>query len=114
MTTCLKKNMRTVECPTCGWRGFIKTLEGFWRTTCPQECRNYDGNSITLIPILHIPYDPELFSQLNIERYELSMTGKLLFNHPELTHDDGFWATALALYVAENEPVKSQPMAKII
>jgi hypothetical protein len=114
MATCLKENMRTVECPKCGWKGFIDTLEGTWRTTCPQKCIQEDGREHILRPILHITYDPELFSQLNVERYELSKTGKLLFNHPEGTHDDGFWATALAVYAAENEPVKSHPIAKII
>jgi hypothetical protein len=64
--------------------------------------------------VLHVPYDPELFSQLNVERYELAKTGKILFNHPEGTKDDGFWATALAVYAAENESTKSQPVARTI
>jgi hypothetical protein len=114
MATCLKENMRTIECPKCRWRGYIDTLEGNWRTTCPQKCIHEDGRELILRPILHIPYDPELFSQLNKERYELGKTEKLLFNHPEGPHDDGFWATALAVYAAENEPVKSEPIARVI
>jgi phage FluMu gp28-like protein len=114
MATCLKENMRTADCNKCGWRGFIENLEDQRRTICPYKCLNEENANVILRPIFHIPYDPALFAQLNIERYELGKTGKLLFNHPEGTHDDGFWATALAVYAAEKEPVKSQPLAKTI
>ena len=30
---------------------------------------------------MHIPYDPDLFAELNFERYELRKTGKILFKH---------------------------------
>jgi hypothetical protein len=29
---------------------------------------------------------------------------KLLFNHPQGTHDDRFWVLALAVYAAEQAP----------
>ncbi|MHA1972504.1 MAG: hypothetical protein ACTSW1_05915, partial [Candidatus Hodarchaeales archaeon] len=68
-----------------------------------------------LRPLLHIPYHPDLFSELNVERYELSKTGKILFNHPEGTHDDRFWALALATYAVEMEPsAASLPIGRII
>jgi len=64
---------------------------------------------------LHIPFDIEIFHELNVERYELANTGKILFNHPEETHDDRFWATALAVYAAEQAtPPPSRPMARTI
>jgi len=61
-------------------------------------------------------FDQKLFSKLNVEGYELSKTGKLLFNHPDGTHDDRFWALALAVYAAEQAPPPppSIPMARTI
>jgi len=103
MATALKEAMREAECPICGWKGHIESVEGEWQTTCPRGCKTEEGNPATLRPRLHIPYDPELFHELNVERYELSKTGKLHFNHPEGTHDDRFWALALAIYAAEQE-----------
>ena len=42
-------------------------------------------------------------------------SGKLLFNHPQGTNDDRFWAVALAVYAAEQaEPPPSRPIARII
>jgi len=62
-----------------------------------------------------LPYDPELFAELNVERFELSKTGKILFNHPEGTHDDRFWALALSVYAAEMTPSPaSRPIGKTI
>jgi len=108
MATALKEQMRRAVCPACAWTGYVDTLEGEWRTTCPQGCRNEEGNPYTLRPLIHIPYDADLFHELNVERYELSKTGKLLFNHPEGTHDDRFWALALAVYAAEQAPATQQ------
>jgi len=57
----------------------------------------------------------KLYNELNAERYELGKTGKILFNHQEGTHDDRFWALALAVYAAEQaEPPPSRPIARII
>jgi phage FluMu gp28-like protein len=50
-----------------------------------------------------MPYDRELLDELNIEKYELTKTGHIRFSHPEGTHDDQFWALALAIYAAERE-----------
>ena len=111
MATCLKENMRTAECSTCGWRGFIDANTDQWHTTCPNNCNEPRTN---LRPLLHIPYDKNLYAELNVERYELGKTGKLHFNHPEGTHDDMFWATALAIYAADNTTSTGKPVAKII
>jgi phage FluMu gp28-like protein len=47
---------------------------------------------------LKIPYDSNPIAELNIERFELTKEGKIKYSHPENTHDDRFWATALACY----------------
>jgi len=59
-----------------------------------------------------IPYEPirkrqdiDLCAELNIEKYDLMKTGHLRFSHPEGSHDDVFWATALAVYGAVQAPM---------
>jgi ribosomal protein L37AE/L43A len=106
MATELKETMRRAVCPTCHWTGHVDTEEGEWRTTCPT-C------GATLRPLLHIPYDPPLLHELNAERYELGKTGRLLFNHAEGTHDDRFWALALAVHAADARGPTQKPLAKI-
>ena len=51
------------------------------------------------------PYQGEYVAELNVERFELRKDGSIAFNHPQGTHDDVFWATALALYAT----VEMQP-----
>lgn len=52
------------------------------------------------------PYRGEYVAELNVERFELRKDGSIAFNHPQGTHDDVFWATALALYATvEMKPV---------
>ena len=97
MATSLKEKMRNAVCPSCGWRGYVDGEEETWMTVCLEGCLNEEGNRVGLRPLLHIPFDPDLFYELNLERYELSKTGKLLFNHPQGTNDDRFWALALAV-----------------
>jgi phage FluMu gp28-like protein len=53
---------------------------------------------------LFIPYDSELIAELNLERYELTKEGKTKLSHPQGTHDDRFWALALATYAARTQP----------
>lgn len=53
---------------------------------------------------MNILYDSDLIAELNIERFELTKDGKIKFNHPENTHDDRFWALALATYATRTEP----------
>jgi hypothetical protein len=115
MATALKENMRSAVCPSCGWEGYIDTLEGQWRAACPRGCRSEEGNPFKLRPLLHLPYDPDLIRELNAERFELGKTGKINFNHPQGTHDDRFWAVALAVYASEQAPhPPSRPIARTI
>jgi len=111
MATALKETMRTAECPQCSWRGYIETVEGEWTTTCQKGCTSSEGNPQTLTPLLHIPYDPELLNELNTPTYQLAKTGKIQYSHPQGTHDDRFWATALAVY-SITEKKANKPIAK--
>ena len=51
-----------------------------------------------------LPYDREVINELNLERFEVSKAGKIRFSHPEGTHDDRFWAVALAVYASRQKP----------
>jgi len=44
------------------------------------------------------PYRSDLCSELNVEHYELRKDGAVSFSHPNGTHDDVWWSTALAVY----------------
>jgi len=44
------------------------------------------------------PYRGDICSEMNIERFELRRDGAISFSHPRGTHDDVFWAVALAVY----------------
>jgi len=57
-----------------------------------------------------MPFDRELLDELNIEQYELTKTGAIRFHHPQGTHDDQFWALALAIYAAERETQSKRPL----
>lgn len=50
------------------------------------------------------PYELDFLQELNIERFELSRSGQILFSHPAGTHDDRFWAFALAVYATKTTP----------
>jgi hypothetical protein len=42
-------------------------------------------------------------AQLNVEKFEITKEGRIKFSHPSGTHDDMFWAFALAVYAAKRE-----------
>lgn len=63
---------------------------------------------------VRIPYSPaktvndvDLTAELNIEKFELMKTGHIKLTHPEGSHDDVFWAVALAVYAAVKHPISS-------
>ena len=43
------------------------------------------------------PYPSDYVTELNRERFQLNKDGTFAFSHPTGTHDDTFWATALAV-----------------
>jgi len=59
---------------------------------------------IPYIPV-RSPQDVDLTAELNIEKYELLKTGHIRFSHPEGSHDDVFWATALSVYASVKAPL---------
>jgi phage FluMu gp28-like protein len=60
---------------------------------------------LRLSPTVQLSY----VAELNVERFELRKDGTIAFNHPQGTHDDTFWATALAIYCN----VKMTPEAEL-
>ena len=44
------------------------------------------------------PYQGDICNEFNVERFALRKDGGLAFSHPQGTHDDVFWAAALAVY----------------
>jgi phage FluMu gp28-like protein len=44
------------------------------------------------------PYRGDICSELNVERFELRRDGAVSLSHPNGTHDDCWWAIALAVY----------------
>jgi phage FluMu gp28-like protein len=55
--------------------------------------------------------DVDLTAELNVEKYELMKTGHLRFSHPDGSHDDVFWSTALAVYGAIQAPLPGKGVA---
>jgi len=48
-----------------------------------------------------LPFDQDVQAELNIEQWEQSKGSEVYtFSHPEGSHDDRFWAVALAVYAA--------------
>jgi hypothetical protein len=65
------------------------------------------GNQKLFYPLLNWekPYRGDICTELNVERYELRKDGAIGYFHPSATHDDVFWAIALACYsTVEMEP----------
>jgi hypothetical protein len=52
------------------------------------------------------PYPSDYVTELNRERFQLNKDGTFAFSHPTGTHDDTFWATALAVSAV----TRSQPL----
>ena len=63
---------------------------------------------------LRLPYDRGLLDELNVEQYQLTKTGRVTLTHASGTHDDRFWALALAAYAAEKTTPHHKPTAKTL
>ncbi len=64
------------------------------------------------LPTLEKPYRSGICGELNVEKYQLRKDGNIGYSHPNGTHDDVFWSTALAVY-ATVEMVPEQFVAMI-
>lgn len=58
------------------------------------------------------PYRSEFVTELNVERFELRKDGSIAFNHPQGTHDDVWWATALSLFATME--MTAEPYVEVI
>lgn len=58
------------------------------------------------------PYNGDICTELNVERYDLRRDGNIGFSHPQGTHDDVFWSIALAVYATAN--MEPEPYLAII
>jgi len=60
-----------------------------------------------------LPYDQDVQAELNVVQWEQAPGSEVYtFSHPEGSHDDRFWAIALACYACESSPPPSQlPLA---
>ncbi|OLE90873.1 MAG: hypothetical protein AUF79_08015 [Crenarchaeota archaeon 13_1_20CM_2_51_8] len=52
-------------------------------------------------------------NELNVERFELELTGRLKFSHPPGPHDYRLWAFAMAVYYARLGPLEYHPVAAV-
>jgi len=51
------------------------------------------------------PFEVNLTGELNVEQFELTKAGQMQFSHPDGTHDDIFWAVALAVFATRGPSV---------
>ena len=56
--------------------------------------------------VLKIPYDPELIAEINVEKFNLTKSGQIVFSHPENSHDDRLWTLALAVWASKKQSVR--------
>jgi hypothetical protein len=72
------------------------------------------ANQQFFYPLLHWerPYRGEICTELNIERYSLNKEGTIGYHHPQGTHDDVFWAIALAVNAAAE--IKPKPRLWVV
>ena len=60
-----------------------------------------------------LPYDQEVQAELNCETWEQKPGSEIYaFSHPKGSHDDRFWAIALAVYASEKEPKPGPVVAR--
>jgi len=79
-------------------KGTVPNVEGVILTApAKQEILGYLKLMMQEKRVL-FPYELDFLQELNVERFELSKSGQILFSHPSGTHDDRFWAFALAVY----------------
>lgn len=93
----------------------IRQVEGIKFTLPTKEKLATNLKQRMIDGIFKVPYVPvrsirdvDLMAELNVERFELRKTGGIAFSHPEGTHDDVFWAIALALHSARGGEAPSR------
>jgi len=80
-----------------------------------KERRNsktvFDFSENKILQLLTIPYSSIMNFVLTCRTLR-ALQAKQLFNHPQGTHDDQFWALALAAHAAKQEKPASRPMVR--
>lgn len=60
--------------------------------------RMQDGRLYFPLVTWEKPYRGDICNEYNVERFALRKDGGIAYSHPQGTHDDVFWASALAVY----------------
>jgi len=82
----------------------VPNIEGVILTTpSKQEILGYLKLMMQEKRVL-FPYELDFLQELNVERFELTKSGQMQFSHPDGTHDDRFWAFALAVFATRTTP----------
>lgn len=59
-----------------------------------------------------MPYDQDVHPELNVVQWEQTPGSEVYtFSHPEGSHDDRFWAVALAVYATTTV---TEPIARLV
>lgn len=73
------------------WEGKSVCLEGERQGLAPGDARRH----------FELPYDQDVQAELNVVQWEQARGSELYtFSHPEGSHDDKFWAIAMAATAA--------------
>jgi phage FluMu gp28-like protein len=92
-------------------KGGIRNVEGVTLTLPVKQEILGHLKQLMQNQLFTYPFDVDLTSELNVERFELTKTGQIMFSHPEGTHDDILWAVALAAFATRNVTPRSSPDA---
>lgn len=86
-------------------KGGIRNVEGVMLTLpVKQEILGY-LKQLMMNGLLTFPFDINLTGELNVENFELTKTGQVMFSHPDGTHDDILWSVSLAVFATRAPPV---------
>ena len=86
-------------------KGGIKNVEGIMLSLQKKQEILSHLKQLMENELLTYPFDVDLSGELNVEQFELTKTGQMQFSHPDGTHDDIFWAVALAVFATRAPPV---------
>jgi phage FluMu gp28-like protein len=82
----------------------LPNVEGINFTIRSKEDMAVSFKQAMLTGKIRLPYNRELATGLNVERFTLTPDGHYKFSHPKNAHDDIFWSVILA-YVASRGDV---------
>jgi phage FluMu gp28-like protein len=86
-------------------KGGIKNVEGVMLSLPSKQEILSHLKQLMENELFTYPFDVDLSGELNVEQFELTKIGQMQFSHPDGTHDDIFWAVALAVFATRAPPV---------